>query len=92
MSIAPPCSISKLVNHEKPHIQILRKFITQVSSIHCLGMIVDQFIRWDKHVGALSKKISSATSSIKVIGCFTIQGHTLVMYHSLIEFKLCYCQ
>ena len=60
MLIASPRSVSKLAEHEKPHIKILGKFIEQVSSIDYLGMTVDQFLRWDKHVGALSKEISSA--------------------------------
>ena len=56
MLIVSPHSLSKLADHEKPLIKILGKFIEQVSSIGCLGMRVDQFLRWDKHVGALSKK------------------------------------
>ena len=63
MLIASPHSVSKLAEHEKPHIKILGKFIEQISSIDYLGMTVDQFLRCDKHVRALSKKISSATSS-----------------------------
>ena len=45
MFIASPCGLSKLAYHEKPHIKILGKFIKQVSSIDCLGMKVDQFLR-----------------------------------------------
>ena len=74
MLIASPRSLPKLADHEKPHIKILGKFIEQVSSIDCLGMRVDQFLRWNKHVGALSKKISSAISSLKIAGFFTIQS------------------
>ena len=38
---------------------------------------MDQYLRWDKHVGALGKKLKSAISS--------------VIYHSLVESKLRYC-
>ena len=65
MLIASPRSVSKLAEQEKPHIKILGKSIEQVSSIDYLGMTVGQHLRWDKHVRAFSKKISSAVSSIK---------------------------
>ena len=58
-------SVSKLADHEKPHIKILGKFIEQVSSMDCLGMTVDQFLRWDKHVGALSKRLAMQFSPLK---------------------------
>ena len=41
MLIASPHSVSKLADHEKPHIKIPGKFIEQVSSIDCPGMTVD---------------------------------------------------
>ena len=90
MLIASPDSLSKLADHEKPHIKILGKFIEQVSSIDCLGMKVDQFFGWDKHVGALSKKINSAISSLKIDG-FLPSKALINIYHSLVESKLCYC-
>ena len=90
MLIASPHSVSKLTDHEKPHIKILGKFIEQVSSIDCLGMMVDQFLRWDKHVGALSKKISSAISSLKIAG-FLPSKALINIYYSIVESKLRYC-
>ena len=53
-------------------------------------MTVDQFLRWDKHVGALIKKITPAISSIKVAG-FLPSKALLNIYHSLVESKLRHC-
>ena len=89
MLTASPRSVSKLADHEKPHVNVLGKFIEQVSSID-LGITVDQFVRWDKHVGALSKKISSAIPSIEVAG-FLPSKALLNKYNSLVESKLCHC-
>ena len=90
MLIAFSHSVSKLADHEKPHIKILGKCIEQVSSIDCLGMTVDQFLKWDKHVEGLSKKISSAISSLKIAG-FLPSKALINTYYSLVESKLCYC-
>ena len=70
--------------------QLRAKFFEQVSSIDYLGMAMDQFLRWDKHVGALSKKISSAISFIKIVG-FLRSKALLNIYQSLVESKLRYC-
>ena len=53
-------------------------------------MTVDQCLRWDKHVGALSKKISFAISSIKLAD-FLSSKALLNIYHSPVESKLRYC-
>ena len=90
MLIASPHSVSKLANHEKSHIKILGKFIEQVSSMDCLGTTVDQFLRWDKHVGALSKRISSAISSLKIAG-FLPSKVLINIYYSLVESTLRCC-
>ena len=90
MLIASLRSVSKPADHEKPHIKLPGDFIEQASSIDHLGMTVDQFLKWDKHVGALSKKISSAISSIKVAG-FLPSKALLNIYHSLVESKQRYC-
>ena len=53
-------------------------------------MRVDQFLRWDKHVGELSKKIRSAISSLKIAG-FLPSKALIYIYYSLVESKLRYC-
>ena len=63
MIIASPYNTAKLV--DDPEIKVLGKSLEQVTSIDCLGMTIDQYLRWDKHVGALGKKLKSAISSIK---------------------------
>ena len=65
MVIASPYNMSKLV--DKPEIKVLGKSLEQVTSIDYLGMTTDQYLRWDKHVGALGKKLKSAISSIKTV-------------------------
>ena len=52
-------------------------------------MRVDQFLRWDKHVGALSKKISSAISSLKIAG-FLPSKALINLNYSLVGSKLRY--
>ena len=53
-------------------------------------MTVDEFFRWDKHVGALSKKISSAISCLKIAG-FLRSKALINIYYTLVESKLRYC-
>ena len=65
MIIASPYSMSKLV--DKPEIKVLGKSLEQVTSIDYLDMTMDQYLRWDKHVGALGKKLKSAISSVKTV-------------------------
>ena len=63
MIIASPYNTSKLVDN--PKIKVLDKSLEQVTSIDYLGMTIDQYLRWDKHFGALGKKLKSAISSVK---------------------------
>ena len=65
MVIASPHNMSKLV--DKPEIKVLGKSLEQVTGINYLGMTIDQYLRWDKHVGALAKKLKSAIFSIKIV-------------------------
>ena len=80
--------MSKLV--DKPEIKVLGKTLEQVTSIDYLGMTMDHYLRWDKHVGALGKKLKSAISSIKTVSY--LPTNALVnIYHSLVESKLRCC-
>ena len=65
MIIASPYSMSKFV--DKPEIKVLGKSLEQVTSIDYLDMTMDQYLRWDKHVGALGKKLKSAIFSVKTV-------------------------
>ena len=88
MVIAYPHNMSKLV--DKPEIKVLGKSLEQVTSIDYLGMTMDQYLKWDKHVGALGKKLKSAICSIKIVSY--LPTNALVnIYHSLVESKLRYC-
>ena len=88
MVIASPHNMSNLV--DKPEIKVLGKSLEQVASIDYLGMTMDQYLRWDKHVGALGKKLKSAVSSVKTMS--NLPTSVLVsIYHSLVESKLRYC-
>ena len=72
MVIASPHNMSKLV--DKLEIKVLGKSLEQVTGIDCLGMTMDQYLRWDKHVGALGKKLKSAISSIKVVNYLPVNA------------------
>ena len=51
---------------------------------------MDQYLRWDKHVGALGKKLKSAIFSVKIVSY--LPTNALVnIYHSLMQSKLSYC-
>ena len=88
MVIASPHNMSKLV--DKPEIKVLGKSLEQVTGIDYLGMTVDQYLRWDKHVRALGKMLKSAISSVKTVSCLPTSA-LVNIYHSLVESKLCYC-
>ena len=88
MVIASPHNMSKLVH--KPEIKVLGKCLEQVTSIDYLGLTMDQYLRWDKHVGALGKKLKSAISSIKTVNYLPTSA-LVNTYHSLVESKLRYC-
>ena len=51
---------------------------------------MDQYLRWDKHVGAHGKKLKSAISSIKTVSYLPTSA-LVNIYHSLVESKLRYC-
>ena len=85
---ASPRNMSKLVN--KPEIKVPGESLEQVISIDYLGMTMDQYLRWDKHVGALCKKLKSAISSIKIVSYLPANA-LMNIYHSLVEAKLHYC-
>ena len=88
MVFASPHNMSKLV--DKPEIKVLGKSFEQVTNFDYLGMTMDPYLRWDKHVRALCKKLNSAISSIKIVSY--IPTSALVnIYHSLVESKLRYC-
>ena len=72
MVIASPHNMSKLV--DKPEIKVLGKSCEQVTSIEYLGLTMNQYLRRDKHVEALGKKLKSAISSINPVkpGLFEI--------------------
>ena len=85
MIIASPHNMSKLV--DKPEIKVLGKSLEQITSIDFLGITMDQYVRWDKHVRALGKKLKSA---IKIVS--DLPTNALVnIYHSLVESKLRCC-
>ena len=88
MIITSPYNMSKLV--DKPEILVLGKSLEQVTSIDYLGMTMDQYLRWDKHVRALGKKLKSAISSITTVSYLTTSA-LVNIYHSLVESKLRYC-
>ena len=88
MVIASLHNISKLV--DKPEIKVLGKFLEQVTSIDYLGMTMDQYLRWDKHVGALGKKLKSAISSIKIVSYLPTSALVNIC-HSPVESKLHCC-
>ena len=79
MVIASHHNMSKLV--DKPEIKVLGKSLEQVTSIDYL---------WDKHVGALGKKLKSAISSIKTVSYLPTSA-LVNLYYSLVESKLRYC-
>ena len=88
MVIASPHNMSKLV--DRPENKVLGKSFEQVTSIDCLGMTMDHYLRWDKHVVTLRKKLKSAISSVKIVSY--LPTNVLVnIYHSLVESKLRYC-
>ena len=88
MIMASPYNMSKSV--DKPEINVLGKSLEQVTSIDYLGMTMDQYLRWDKHVGALCKKLKSAISSIKTVSYLPTSA-LVNIYQSLMESKLRYC-
>ena len=88
MVIASHHNMSKLV--DKPEIKVLGKSLEQVTSIDYLGMTMDQYLRWDKRVGALGKKLKSAISFIKTVSYLPTNA-LVKIYHSLVESKLRYC-
>ena len=84
MVIASLHNMSKLV--DKPEIKVLGKSLEQVTSIDYLGMTMDQYLRWDKHVEALVKKLKYA----KIVSYLPTNALVNIC-HSLVESKLCYC-
>ena len=88
MIIASPYNMSKLV--DKPETKVLGKSLEQVTSIDYLGMTMDHYLRWDKHVGVLDQKLKSAVSSIKTVSYLPTSA-LVNIYHSLVESKLRYC-
>ena len=51
---------------------------------------MDQYLRWDKRVGVLGKKLKSAISSVKTVSYLPTSAFVNI-YHSLEESKLRYC-
>ena len=51
---------------------------------------MDRYLRWDKHVGALGKKLKSAIASVKIVSYLPTNALVNIC-HSLVESKLRYC-
>ena len=84
MVTASPHNMSKLV--DKPEIKVLE----QVTSIDYLDVTMDKYLRWDKHVGALGKKLKSAIFSVKIVNYLPANAMVNI-HHSLVASKLRYC-
>ena len=65
--------------------------IKRVKSVKYLGMIVDDKLTWEQHIGYISEKIVRNIGILKRIRNFIPQESLLLLYHTLVEPYFRYC-
>ncbi len=65
--------------------------ISQVSSTHFLGVLIDQTLSWKTHIQSVCNKISKSVGIIGKIKSLVHQKCLLTLYYSLIYPYLIYC-
>lgn len=64
--------------------------IKQSNSVTYLGVVVDEHLRWDRHVNNLIRKLRGLLFKFKYLKqIFSIQ-HMMILYYSLVQSQLCY--
>ena len=67
----------------QPNIGIGHNSLKQVTHSKVLGVEIDQFLSWDKHVDSIAKKLTSGIGAIRRIREF-VDSETLVAIHNAI--------
>ena len=66
------------------------KPIKRVSTSDYLGLTMDEKLSWKQYISSLKRKISSALMALRQV-TFHPEKSKITLYHSLIEFRLHYC-
>ena len=79
------------LSNNEINIVIDGKSINQVKEAMSLGLVIDEYLSWTKHIEEISKKIYSAIGALKRIRPFISESTALLIYRALILPHFDYC-
>ena len=74
-----------------PVVRAQGKVITRVNKTKSLGLVIDEFLTWDKHIEYITKKIKQILGMMKKIKGSVPKDFLVTLYKTLVESCLRYC-
>ena len=69
---------------------IMQKQLERVSNVKFLGLVIDEKLKWDKHIGCIKNKVSSGVYAMNITKRFLSTDHLKILYYSLIHPHILY--
>ena len=85
MYLASEFNLANLDSDRANSIHIGGTPLNKVTSTKSLGVTIDQWLVWEKHVDKLSKRVSSAVSALRQICRYVPQETLISIYNALIK-------
>ena len=75
----------------QPNIGIGHNSLKQVTHSKVLGVEIDQFLSWDKHVDSIAKKLTSGIGAIRRIRVFVDRETLVAIHNAIVQPHFNYC-
>ena len=76
--------------HNKPVI-LNNKPLSRTSTFECLGVLLDEKLKWDKHIDKILKKVGSGIAMLRRAKKFIPTSSLQMIYNALIQPYFDYC-